>query len=666
MPQITWRNVEAPNFNSAIDGYKAFSSLLSSGLGDLSQGLQNFQNQGIKNNDQAVLADALRYQDPATLRANLANGSIVGDRRLSANAIGALQGMAGGLIKDDAGQLENTKGVFNFDRFVRDSKANDALRPAAAALAAAPNAQARSAVMGAIQPLLAGARIEDTFGLLKAAQGAEAGQASNLTGTTQANAAARSDADQQQFQRAFMGITRKGGNLDATAALAELEGMAQRGEITPGAWAAAQQAFPGAYGGAGVGGVGAPGGTGSGAGAVTAALGGGNSRADRNANPGNLKAPEGTWVRSAPGFIGVDDQGFAKFDTPANGLVAMTTQLNRYREGTQATGGKPVTTVEGIVGTWSPQSDPNNAAGSTANYAKYVAGKLGLQPGDAVPADKMPAMAQAMYEFESGNRGAPGSFANASDPFTARADNAQLSAAAAKSATGSITEKTMQDNVGSIASKYLSAAAKIDSTPVSVAKELRSSDFGGTNQGFLVGKINQIMREGGVNAAVAGEVLRANIEQSDRNPLNPIPNLVRNFTPGSTVNLGGGIRLNDKGVKESIKSLKDPTFLKQAIANDQLQAKAKQIEDSKKLLDTAQANYDNLVVRARTQPGVQESLTRAATALTQAKSAFDASRASQMLDPGYNPERRQPVAKTVANEAEQMNKVMGAGAFSSW
>ena len=139
--------------------------------------------------------------------------------------------------------------------------------------------------------------------------------------------------------------------------------------------------------------------------AISGAIGTGASRADRNANPGNLKAPAGTWVRNAPGFLGVDKDGFAKFDSPANGLSAMTTQLNRYREGTQATGGKPVKTVEGIIGVWSPVSDSKNAPGSTTNYIKYVAERLGLKPGDAVPAEKMSAMAQAMYEFESGNRG---------------------------------------------------------------------------------------------------------------------------------------------------------------------------------------------------------------------------------------------------------------------
>lgn len=119
------------------------------------------------------------------------------------------------------------------------------------------------------------------------------------------------------------------------------------------------------------------------------------SRAERNNNPGNIE--DGAFAKSLPGYKGGDGR-FAVFDTPESGAAAQTKLLESYVS-------RGFNTVDKIIGRWSPQNDPTNAAGSTSNYAQYVAKKLGVDPGQPLTAEQLPALAQAMAEFESGNTG---------------------------------------------------------------------------------------------------------------------------------------------------------------------------------------------------------------------------------------------------------------------
>lgn len=124
--------------------------------------------------------------------------------------------------------------------------------------------------------------------------------------------------------------------------------------------------------------------------------GGGASRSERNNNPGNIE--DGDFAKGLPGYKGSDGR-FAIFDTPENGAAAQAALLQSY-------GRRGINTVEGIVGRWSPQADPTNQAGSTANYVRYVAQRLGVQPGEQLDLSNPQTaarVASAMAEFESGN-----------------------------------------------------------------------------------------------------------------------------------------------------------------------------------------------------------------------------------------------------------------------
>ncbi len=117
------------------------------------------------------------------------------------------------------------------------------------------------------------------------------------------------------------------------------------------------------------------------------------SRGERNANAGNIK--DGAWARSQPGYIGSDGT-FARFDSEASGNAAQENLLRTNYLG------KGYTTPAAIVNRYAPVG-PENSQESVTNYINYISRRAGIDPNGNVPADKLPILAQAMREFETGN-----------------------------------------------------------------------------------------------------------------------------------------------------------------------------------------------------------------------------------------------------------------------
>lgn len=116
------------------------------------------------------------------------------------------------------------------------------------------------------------------------------------------------------------------------------------------------------------------------------------SKGERNNNPGNLEASP--WTRAQPGYVRSDGR-FAIFDTMANGVAAQVKLLEeKYLS-------KGYDTVNKII--WRYGNDPGvNDDQSVRNYAKYVAGRLGINIGDKIDPNQLGALSMAMREFETG------------------------------------------------------------------------------------------------------------------------------------------------------------------------------------------------------------------------------------------------------------------------
>jgi hypothetical protein len=110
-------------------------------------------------------------------------------------------------------------------------------------------------------------------------------------------------------------------------------------------------------------------------------------------NPGALK--DGAFARSQPGYTG-NSGGFATFSTPQAGIAA---QENLLRS---AYVGRGFNTIDKIVNRYAPQG-PENSAASVNNYKRYISQQTGIDINSPISAGQIPAVAQAMREFETGN-----------------------------------------------------------------------------------------------------------------------------------------------------------------------------------------------------------------------------------------------------------------------
>jgi hypothetical protein len=118
-------------------------------------------------------------------------------------------------------------------------------------------------------------------------------------------------------------------------------------------------------------------------------------------NPGALK--DGPFTRSQPGYTG-NSGGFATFSTPQAGIAAQEKLLQ------SAYVGRGFNTIDKIINRYAPQG-PENSAASVNNYKRYISQQTGIDINSPISAGQIPAVAQAMREFETGQtkgRGAAG------------------------------------------------------------------------------------------------------------------------------------------------------------------------------------------------------------------------------------------------------------------
>ena len=108
-------------------------------------------------------------------------------------------------------------------------------------------------------------------------------------------------------------------------------------------------------------------------------------------NPGALK--DGPFAQSQRGYTGKSG-GFATFKTPEDGIAA---QENLLR-GSYVN--KGFNTVNKIINKYAPQG-PENSAASVKSYKEYVARRAGVDINAPIAAAQIPAVAQAMREFET-------------------------------------------------------------------------------------------------------------------------------------------------------------------------------------------------------------------------------------------------------------------------
>lgn len=211
MAQITWRNVDAPDFRGSLDGIRTFGALLGNSTDNLSKALGNFQAADQAQVGNEVLQRALQITDPTAYQTALQNGSILGNvdvNRLSPETLAALGSRQGDLVRQAGQQLSTQKGQYDFNQ----QQANDARLLAGDRVLRNLNTAALS---GNPQAIAAAYREAEASGL-SAAQLAEATKgAQGIQGSTLSNQGRATSNLSSQYQ---LGKTMSGDAAQALAA----------------------------------------------------------------------------------------------------------------------------------------------------------------------------------------------------------------------------------------------------------------------------------------------------------------------------------------------------------------------------------------------------------------------------------------------------------------
>ena len=299
MAQITWQNVNAPDFQGTADSYKTFADLFSNSMNDLNRGVTAFREDQLRSNDNAAIQDALRYQDPGKLREALSSGALLGGpdnrRDISTGALGKIAGLSRTLAEQDELQFRNQDTAFDFGQKVQNTAASNATRAINAQLLAANG-----------NPKLGQQIIQDNLDVIGRAPTTVQNslltnfQSANSTGlTNQVSAFSQRNAEQgfadnQVGQSTAQDIDAKFG--DPAAAKAEL--YRRRESMSPTEWASTGAHLSKIYGVQMIGGVDGtnPGGMTAGIGGATGAI--AAAAVGSTGSPIPDDAPGSTWAEA--------------------------------------------------------------------------------------------------------------------------------------------------------------------------------------------------------------------------------------------------------------------------------------------------------------------------------------------------------------------------------
>ena len=630
MAQITWRNVDAPNFSGVGDSIRTFGNMIGNATGGLSDALGNFQNAARQDAGNAVMMNAMQYQDPTEYRNALASGSLfngVDPTLVSQRTLENLDNRAGTLLNQEAQAGTNDYNAYRFGRLQDTNAALDAASPAIRQLSEAyqtGDPKVINAALSSTRDALSALPADQQLEMLGRLQG-QGGQALNQQRTRfDTGVAMRNDADTQAAIGVMSQITRGAENPNDARLLAE----AYSKQLSPTAQARLQtmlaQSYPGVYGN----GVGA----------------------------------------SAPGTAGTK-QG-SPYDT-TYGFTPTATPI------TQMSVGEVVQHQDGMktnLGA-SPVGAYQINQATLKDFAPKVLGSdWQNQPMSAENQEKL---GKAIFEArKNGNlkdtwaalpNAAPGAYKDMTweqvKPIIAQAEvgadplaliqSAQGNQAVSTLASGMIGSRSMQDNRGSLNTDFLGSLN--DNSPVTdVADKLLEGDFKGADKRWVVARLNDISQRGNMSPALAAAVMR---RAATNVPEGYISRAVDALNPFITNEAGNGLRLNDRQVDQLIEGVNRGEPLEGSVRNLGRVQAAQNIQGAQTAYDNAVAalnNTQNKIATGQTGlvallPSRQEAVKKAAAMLQAAQGQVQADPAN-LAPRGF--QSQSSVDRARANEDE--------------
>lgn len=630
MAQITWRNVDTPNFSGVGDSIRTFGSMIGNATSGLSDALGNFQNAARQDAGSALMMNAMRYQDPTEYRNALASGALfqgVDPNLITTRTLENLDNRAGSLLSQEGQAGLNDYNAYRFGRLQNtDAKLDDAspaIRQLAMAYQSGDPKQIQAA-QGQVGNALSTLPADQALEMMGRLQGQERGGIGNNQSRFDLGTQMRNDADAQAAMGVMSQITRGAENPNDARILAE----AYSKQLTPVAQARLQgllaQAYPGVYG--------------NGVGATTSAPGTAGTRAGSPYDTTFGFTPTSTPITQMSIGDVVKHQEGMKSNLGASPVGAF--QIN------QATLQDFAPKVLGDNWASQPMSPENQEKIGKAIFESRKNGNLkdtwAALPNSTPGAYKDMTWEQIKPVIAQAEVGA--------NPL-ATVQNAQGNQAVSTLASGMIGARTMENNVGSITPDYL-RSLNDTSTVGEVADKLLGGDFKGADKNWVVARINDISQRANVSPAMAANVIQRAMTNV---PEGYLSRGIDALNPFITNEAGNGLRLNDRAVDQMVEGLKRGEPLEASVRNLGNAQAVQNIQAAQTAYDTAMAqltNTQNKIATGQTAltallPSRQQAVQKAAAMLQAAQGQVQAD--PQNLAP-RNFQSQNSVNRAVENE----------------
>lgn len=565
MAQITWRNVDAPNFSGVGDSIRSFSGLLGNATAGLSDALGNFQNAARQEVGNQVMQNALQYQDPTEYRNALASGALfqgVDPSLISNRTLENLDNRTGNLLNQATQQQALDYNTYRTGRMQDLDARGDAASPALRQLALAyqsgdPNtiAKAQQQYGGALDALPAD-QVQEIMGRLQN-QGSNAiGQRRDLfnLGTNM-----RDDADSQAAIGALSQIVRGAENPNDARILAEAY---SRG-LSPTAQARLQgllaQQYPGTYGNN-----------------VTSAPG---TAGTRSGSPFDVTYQfQGTSKPITQMSIGEVTNHQANMISSQGASPVGAYQINK------ATLEDFAPKVLGENWRNMPLSPENQDKIGEAIFNARKNGNL-KDTWAALPDSTVGAYKNRTWNEMKGLIAQAEVGAN---PLAVQ-QAVQGNQAVSNFATGMIGTRLMENNAVGNVPDYLRTLGDT-ATPGEVVNRLLENDFKGADRNWVLARVNEIAQRASVSPAMAATVM----QRAQTNvPENMIWRGLQGLNPFISNEAGNGTRLNDDAVDQMVGALQRGEPLEQSVRNLSTAQAAQNVQAAQQAYDAALAQLQN-------------------------------------------------------------------------
>lgn len=565
MAQITWRNVDAPNFSGVGDSIRSFSGLLGNATAGLSDALGNFQTAARQEVGNQVMQNALQYQDPTEYRNALASGALfqgVDPSLISSHTLENLDNRTGNLLNQATQQQALDYNTYRTGRMQDLDARGDAASPALRQLTLAyqsgdPNtiAKAQQQYGGALDSLPAD-QVQEIMGRLQS-QGSNAiGQRRDLfnLGTNM-----RDDADSQAAIGALSQIVRGAENPNDARILAE----AYSRSLSPTAQARLQgllaQQYPGTYGNN-----------------VTSAPG---TAGTRSGSPFDVTYQfQGTSKPITQMSIGEVTNHQANMISSLGASPVGAYQINK------ATLEDFAPKVLGENWRNMPLSPENQDKIGEAIFNARKNGNL-KDTWAALPDSTVGAYKNRTWNEMKGLIAQAEVGAN---PLALQ-QAAQGNQAVSNLATGMIGTRLMENNAVGNVPDYLRTLGDT-ATPGEVVNRLLENDFKGADRNWVLARVNEIAQRAGVSPAMAATVM----QRAQTNvPENMIWRGLQGLNPFISNEAGNGTRLNDDAVDQMVGALQRGEPLEQSVRNLSTAQAAQNVQAAQQAYDAALAQLQN-------------------------------------------------------------------------